>query len=108
MSKCPNDDGYVNDLDLVQKTVGLNTTSMDDLPAAYWVASRSIGDGYGVRFINNQGIIGTLQLDNGNLDPAYSSASAHANSLRPILTFKANVQIKSGDGKSASTAYQLL
>ena len=78
-----------------------------------WIASRyvQIGDafpGFGI-FYQSDGIMGGRDgAEGGVLFSIVSTEGAiQSKTLRPIISLNANIKLISGDGKSASTAYQI-
>lgn len=77
-----------------------------------WIASRYVqicnGRSFFGIFYQSNGIIGK---DEGNGGALFSTASTEgtiqSKTLRPIISLNANIKLISGDGKSASTAYQI-
>ena len=112
LESCPSDEGYKTDETLVSQTLGTLIAAPPGVTtwqAAYWVASRfadkdssSSEIHYRVRAYSSKGIEFKKQL----ITSWDYTGTADLYYLRPIITFKANVQIKSGDGKSANTAYK--
>ncbi len=105
------DIGYMSDYKLVNPVFGtMKSNDLSGKTADYWLASRhynkrSDSEWWFVgRRVDTFGEVNGYRLyyyNNGfeDITPKYA--------IRPILTLKSNVEIKSGDGKSASTAYQL-
>ena len=107
------DIGYLIDYNLVTEAIGsMNSSTPAGAGTYYWLASRE----YGQRSSYDWWCSGRSVYSSpvGNLTPqpiyyyyGYFDGQVHDSSIRPIITLKSSVSIKSGDGKSASTAYQL-
>lgn len=119
ITSCPEDTGYKTDIDLVNASIGniIGYTPGNKTPVSYWLGSRLIRwEGtdkntapilYGSR-ISRKGTVGTF--DEGfyiifktmnRID--YSGVYSR---IRPILTLKHDVVIKSGDG-TVTSPYEL-
>ena len=73
----------------------------------YWLASRYVDTNsniasFGLRGVNNSYLYGS------NLFYSYSSTYSSINRLRAVVSLKSNIKLGSGDGKSSSTAYQII
>lgn len=105
IQECPGDEGNSMDMNLVQTALGtLVGTDLDGVQAAYWLSTRNIGGSSGrVRY-------GTVILKDGTLGPAvalFIDGIGHVGAarIRPILTLKKDINIMTGNGQSAETAY---
>ena len=75
----------------------------------YWLASRSIMlnstyVGFALRKVSNGDLSVSALYDSEQADHNYSDS----NSLRPVVSLKSNIKLGSGDGSSASKAYQII
>ena len=110
LTECPGDDGYSIDTVLVQSIMGLVGFRQSGEKEDYFLASRFYKEPAGnfiynpsFRVVNSNGEIDTTTA----VTPNGSDSYPVPRKLRPILTLKKDIRILSGDGKSASTAYQL-
>lgn len=108
------DSDYEIDTNLVEAAIGtLLAKTPSGTGTSYFLASRRYVNGlsgmYSARIVNIDGGFAESDIyDKTTYLYANNSYTGEMKAaLRPILTLKADIQIKSGDGKSANTAYQL-
>ena len=74
----------------------------------YWLSTRFV-DTYSNHAMFGISCIGKDAISGGGLAGSYISNVVNYNySLRPIVSLKSNTKLGSGDGKDASTAYQII
>lgn len=109
---CPIDSGYTIDVTLVKEATGsfmanrVNTESLEE----YFIANRYFRDDYSNADVKVWGVMyvsvwsGAINREDW-IVKSDGAARADGAAIRSILTLKANVNIKSGDGKTVATAY---
>ncbi len=111
---CPADAGFIDDLSIVNSVLGLAGKKLNGGESGYFFASR------GENLLNVRVVYWGCSTAWGNKVCSYRSGSGYLGErsgeglyitydsrVRPVLTLKADIKIKSGDGKSAETAYTL-
>ena len=114
---CPKEEECKADVSLVENVLGTlkaeRVSGSNGSNDYYMLSSRDYRDakygdawiGYNVKFVEQS--IGRYDITHSLVNVADGKEYAIDGTYRPILTIKSDVNLKSGDGKSAKTAYTL-
>ena len=105
------DTNYETDYDTMEALEDLGVANILATGEGYWLASRSVNSDssncvFYVRAVRTNG-----DLYNGRVCIAVSAGvtvgSANETGLRPCISLKSDIKVTGGDGKEATTAYEI-